>query len=82
MFVVLCVCVVLFLSVSSLLLFDFRLFVCLMMQRWIGGEVCATKMNVLTLALHPVNNVLANESAMILKIIGVSQASHSTNLLP
>jgi hypothetical protein len=38
-------------------------FVCLMMQRWIGGEVCATKMNVLTLTLQPVNEQLGNEKA-------------------
>jgi len=31
------------------------------MQRWIGGEVCATKMNVLTLTLQPVNEQLGNE---------------------
>jgi hypothetical protein len=32
-----------------------------MMQRWLGAEVCATKQNLLTPALHPVNELLGNE---------------------
>jgi hypothetical protein len=39
--------------------YDF--FVCLMMQRWIGAEVSATKHDLLTPDLQPVNEVLGNE---------------------
>jgi hypothetical protein len=44
--------------------FDFRLFVCLMMQRWIGAQVCATKQDLLTPGLQPVNEQLGNEKTV------------------